>query len=125
MLTSYSNAAIIDSAKSNGANGYIIKSADSDEIIDGVKTVYSGNDFLCKEARAIYKKHSLPQQFPLTQREKEIVRLIIEGYSIKEIAQKLFLSFNTVRTYQKLIHAKLEIHNTAQLIRKVTDEKLV
>ena len=124
MLTTYAEPAVVSRALEAGAHGYILKNSMSEEIIEGIYKVASGERFLCDQAKVLLKEKN-NQQIPLSPREREILKLIVEGYTIKEISDKLFLGFETVRSYCKYLHLKLDVRNTASLVRKAIEQKLV
>jgi DNA-binding NarL/FixJ family response regulator len=111
----------------NGGSGYLLKNITRQELIDGIKTVNSGGVYFSFEAGKIYKttleKNS--HQPVLTKREKEIVKLIAEGLTNAQIAQQLFLSVDTVDTHRKNLYTKLNVKNTALLIRYALDNGLI
>ncbi|MBR2291648.1 MAG: response regulator transcription factor [Prevotella sp.] len=117
ILTMYAEAAVIQRALDNGAEGYILKSADREELILGIDTVAAGGTYVCKEAKALLmnSREAAPE---LTQREREVLRLVVEGRTIKEIAEQLCLGFETVHSYTKSLRQKLGCPNTASLVRK-------
>ena len=124
ILTMYAEAAVIQRALDNGAEGYILKSADREELILGIDTVAAGGTYVCKEAKALLmnSREAAPE---LTQREREVLRLVVEGRTIKEIAEQLCLGFETVHSYTKYIRKKLGCANTASLVRKAIEQHLV
>ena len=124
MLTSYAESAVVMRALDGGAHGYILKNSMSEEIIEGICTVAAGEQFLCDQAKGLIKKKA-DHPIPLSPREQEILRLIVDGYTIKEISEKLFLGFETVRSYCKYLHLKLDVRNTATLVRKAIEQKLI
>lgn len=124
MLTSYAESAVIARALEGGALGYVLKNSMSEEILEGICTVACGERFLCDQARVLLKTRKR-RPVPLSPREREILKLIVEGYTIKEISDRLFLGFETVRSYCKYLHLKLEVHNTATLVRRAIEERLV
>jgi len=124
MLTSYAEYAVISHVLNNGASGYILKNAMPEEIIEGIRTVASGERYLCEEVDILLKKGD-KNKVELTRREYELLRLIIEGYTSAEIADKMFLSYETVRSYRKNLHLKLGAHNTAELTKIARYLKLV
>lgn len=124
MLTSYSDSTVISRALALGANGYILKNSLIEEIIEGICAVADGKRFLCDEAKEILNQ-SAEEIVPLTRREREILALITEGYTCKEIADKIFLSYQTVHDYYKYLRLKLGANNTASLVRKAIEQKLV
>ena len=124
MLTSYAESAVINRALTAGAMGYILKNSMSDEIIEGIQAVADGKRFLCDEAEELFKKDK-GKQMQLTNREREVLSLIVEGYTCKEISEKIFLSFDTVHDYFKYLRMKLGVKNTASMVRKAIEQKLV
>ncbi|MDR1743276.1 MAG: response regulator transcription factor [Dysgonamonadaceae bacterium] len=124
MLTSYAEYTVISYTLNNGASGYILKNAMPEEIIEGIRTVASGKRFLCEEVDLLMKKQQ-SNSIVLTRRERELLKLITQGFTSAEIAEKVFLSYETVRGYRKTLHLKLGAHNTAELMRIALDNRLV
>ena len=124
MLTGYAETNVIGRAFDGGANGYILKNSSSEKVIEGILAVATGKRFLCDKATELFKRNSY-QPLSLSPRELEVLKLIVEGLTIQEIAEKLYLGYETVRSYHKYLHLKLDVHNTAQLVRKAIEEKLV
>ena len=124
ILTSYTEAAVIDRALSSGAHGYMLKTTDIQEFTEGIKLIMNGEIYICKEARNQCGK---PEDIAikLTMREKEILKLIVEGYTMKEISTKLCLGFETIHSYTKYLREKLHANNTASLVRKAIEYHLV
>jgi DNA-binding NarL/FixJ family response regulator len=108
----------------NGASGYILKNAMPEEIIEGVCTVASGKRFLCEEVNVMLKKEN-KSRLVLTRRERELLQLIINGYTNLEIADKMFLGYETIKSYRKNLFQKLDVHNTLELMKKAIEERLV
>ena len=124
MLTIYAEAAVIQRALNAGADGYLLKSTDREELLKAITTVIAGETFICKEAQAIVFNQG-EKVVRLTPREREILHLLVEGYSIKEMADKLCLSFETIHTYTKYLRQKLCCNNTASLVRKAIEQHLI
>jgi len=124
ILTSYSESAVIDRAISNGAHGYMLKTTDIQEFTEGIKMVMKGENYICQEAKQQCGK---PENIAikLTLREKEILKLIVDGYTMKEISSKLCLGFETIHSYTKYLREKLHANNTASLVRKALEYHLV
>ena len=125
VLSTYAEAAVINRALSCGADGYVLKSSDKDELVEGIQAVMNGEQFVCKDAAAILEAHPQMDVVQLTPREREVLKLIVEGYSIKMIADKLCLGFETVHSYYKYLKLKLGVPNTAALVRVAMEQKLV
>lgn len=115
-----------------GINSHIFKDCDKDEIIDCVNKTAEGDKFFCGkvlEALTELEKGNSTNYsckgLTITQREAEIISLISEGKTNKEIADLLFLSSHTVNTHRKKIMAKLGINNTAGLVMYAIKENLI
>ena len=124
ILTSYTEATVINRALANGAHGYMLKTTDIQEFTEGIKLVMKGETFICQEAKQQYSKQE-DIAVRLTLREKEILKLIVEGYTMKEISSKLCLGFETIHSYTKYLREKLHANNTASLVRKAIEYHLV
>jgi DNA-binding NarL/FixJ family response regulator len=125
MLTTYKEFSIARHALHNGAHGYILKNAEVVEVLAAIETVSSGEIFLCEEIDAILKERSNRNLVWLGTREKEILRYIAEGYTNKEIAEKIFRDVETVRTHRRNLLLKLEAKNTAVMVKKAYEMKLI
>lgn len=124
MLTAYAEYTIISHVLNNGASGYILKNAMPEEIVEGIRTAASGKQFLCEEVDRVLKRGN-KNKIELTRRECELLRLITNGYTSAEIADKMFLSYETIRSYRKNLYLKLDTHNSAELTKIALDMKLV
>ena len=124
ILTSYAEYAVISHVLNNGASGYILKNATPEEIIEGIQIVASGKRFICEEVDLLLQKGE-KNKIELTRREFELLKLITNGYTSAEIADKMFLGYETIRSYRKNLHLKLGAHNTAELTKIALDMKLV
>ncbi|MCG8386516.1 MAG: response regulator transcription factor [Cytophagales bacterium] len=114
-----------------GALGYLPKDTEEDEFLAAIKTVADGDVYYTNEVSNILTKSLIKQKRSfddtrdLTEREKEILKLIVEGLSNKEIGDKLFISVRTVDTHRRNIMDKIEAKNTAELVRKAIEDKLI
>jgi DNA-binding NarL/FixJ family response regulator len=124
MLSSYGELAVITRALDEGALGYVLKNALPEEILEGIAAVANGKRFLCEEVDLLLKKKS-NQRVTLTGRERELLILIVAGYSNVEIANKMCLAPQTIKGYRRNLICKLNVHNTAQLVKLALEEKLV
>ena len=115
-----------------GASGYILKDCDFNEIISAIDTVSSDRIYLCSPIATVvrndYLKHltkaETESSSALTAREREVLQLIAEGKSTKEIAFSFHLSVKTVEAHRQRIMEKLEIHNIADLTKYAIREGL-
>lgn len=121
ILTTFKDDEYIKQAIKNGAEGYILKSQETDGIIETIRMVYRGisvfEDEVAKCISSMLKTENKKnyRDFNLTDREFEILKLIGEGLSNKEIASKLFLSEGTVRNYITELLNKLNLRDRTQL----------
>ena len=124
ILTTHNEYSITRRVMNNGASGYILKNALSEEVITGIETVMNGKIFLCDEIDVLMKKRN-ENPIWLTVREQELLRLIIDGYTNQEIAGKMFLSIETIKTYRKNLLLKLGAKNSMVLVKMALEQKLV
>lgn len=122
MLTVFEDDEKIFGAIKSGANGYLLKKDSPQKILDAIQELYEGkasmNGLIAKKVMEYFqKKTALPNvdEFHLTKRENEILGLLIEGLSYKEIAAKCFISVETMNTHIKNIYQKLNVHSRAQI----------
>jgi DNA-binding NarL/FixJ family response regulator len=121
MLTMHAEDPYVLEAMQAGADGYILKTQATLDLVKAIQDVLQGEIYLSSRiSRAIVKAYlsrsALPPD-PLTSREREVLQLIAEGETTKEIAWRLGLSAKTVESHRiKLMH-KLDIHDTATLVR--------
>jgi DNA-binding NarL/FixJ family response regulator len=117
-----------------GADGYVLKDATHDELIMAIRQVLSGKRFLSPSVSgkviAGYlegKKNSAPltQMDTLTQREREVLKLIAEGYKNKDVAEFLCISLKTVEKHRANLMRKLDLHNTSALTLYAVERGLV
>ena len=125
-LSTYNDGSYVNKMMVNGASGYVLKNADKEELIEAIIEVNKGKTYLSFEAgRAMRKENSVPQLPVITRREKEILALIAEGYTNHEIAGRLFISPTTVDSHRKNLLAKMNMKNTASLIKFAVEHKLI
>lgn len=100
-----------------GAEGYCVKSAGRDEVFKAIQSLRNGENYMPPtHMQILYNKMSKISYHRLTNREIEIIKLICQGVSSSEVADKLFLSTRTVETHRRNIYRKIDIHNNAELI---------
>lgn len=122
MLTVFEDDDKIFGAIKSGANGYLLKKDSPQKILDAIQELSEGkasmNGLIAKKVMEYFqKKTPLPtvDEFRLTKRENEILGLLIDGLSYKEIAAKCFISIETMNTHIKNIYQKLNVHSRAQI----------
>ncbi len=123
-LTSFAEYAVVNRMLENGAVGYVLKNAMPEEIIEGIETVAGGERFLCHEVDLLLKKQA-DRAVILTRKERELLRLISEGYISSEIAEKMHLGIDSINNYRKNLLLKLDARNTAVLVKIAIEQKLI
>jgi DNA-binding NarL/FixJ family response regulator len=102
----------------NGASGYILKKDSPQRILQAIQEVFEGGAVMNPSIALKVLDYFQPQkeQNQLTKREKEVLELLAQGHSYKMVADKLFLSFNTVNTHIKHIYEKLHVSSLGEAI---------
>jgi DNA-binding NarL/FixJ family response regulator len=126
-LSTFDQGTYVKKMMESGANGYLLKNSSKQEIIEAIKTVYSGGTYLCFEAgRALKQSNEEQNKLPsLTKREKEVLLKISEGYTNAQISEMLFISIDTVDSHRKNLHSKLNVKNTAMLIKYAIENNML
>lgn len=118
-MSSQSERSIVLQMIKNGASGYLLKSAGLEEFIYCITHALNGSVVFSKEVQKIIDKVQLSdlKSIPrLTRREKEILKLLIEGKSTQEISEELFLSYLTTQTHRRNLLSKFQVKNVAELV---------
>lgn len=113
-----------------GASGYLLKDLSADKIVSSINEVMNGgapmNSHIAKKVLNMFRDQNIKSDgYDLSDREKEILSLLVEGLSKKQIAGKIFLSHHTVDSHLRNIYAKLEVHSRSSAITKAIKEKLL
>jgi len=115
----------------SGAKGYLLKNSDKQTIVKAVETVMQDEEYMDDAIKNILLQESITGhrrslfEVPLTKREKEILKLIADGLSNQEIADKLFISLRTVETHRLNLNQKLDVKNTAGLVKEAMKRGLI
>jgi len=131
VLTQYDNKEYILSVIKAGAAGYVPKRALGSELVSAIRAVDKGDSFLYPSAATALIEDYLQQaerEEPydrLTAREREILKLIADGHTSREIADMLFISLKTVLGHRTKIMEKLDLHNRTELIKYAIRKGLV
>jgi DNA-binding NarL/FixJ family response regulator len=134
ILSIHDSRSFVEKALYCGAKGYLLKESAVDEVIHAVHEVNKGRYYLSSAISKfivdgfiseIHKRDINENLVHLTEREREVLQLIAEGFTNKEIANNLNLSLNTVHVHRKNIMQKLDIHKHAGLIRYAIKEGIV
>lgn len=124
MCTSFEDSESVFKALKAGAKGYITKTTQPSKILDAIVDVYHGGSPMSSNIarKVVASFHSLPENNSelkkLSSREKEILLLLSEGLRYKEIADRLFLSTETVRTHIRNIYEKLQVNSRTEALNK-------
>jgi DNA-binding NarL/FixJ family response regulator len=116
-LSSFGSKSFIENILQNGARGYLLKNSDGEEIITAIKKVQEGEIYLNDAVKAILEGKVDDGVPILTRREKEVLKLISDGLTNNEIAEKIFISPLTVDSHRKNLLLKLDAKNTASLVK--------
>jgi DNA-binding NarL/FixJ family response regulator len=127
-LSTFNQGLYIKKMIENGASGYILKNSSKEELLKAIHAVCDGDMYFSGEvgeALKLYQQSSQVELPVLSRREKEVLGLIAEGYTNPQIAEKLFVSQFTVDSHRKNLITKLNVKNTASLIRLAVERKLI
>ena len=130
VLSQHDNREYILSAIKAGVVGYVPKRALGLELVSAIRAVHQGDSYLYPSAAAAvirdYLKGAVKEPYDrLTAREREILKLIAEGHTSREIADKLFISLKTVLGHRTKIMEKLDLHNRSELIKYAIRKGLI
>lgn len=133
ILTMHDHEEYIRQALASGAMGYVLKDARAGELLGAIRSVYRGEVVLSPAiTRLVVENYlrwgDLQQQGEpggLSRREREVLQLIAEGYSNKQIADILSISIKTVQTHRMNLMAKLGLHDRADLIKYAIQRKII
>lgn len=130
-VSMHTNILLIKQLLLNGASGYVSKTSSFEEMSNAINQINSGSRYICKDVKDYITNQVINEQDAdpafkinqLTKRELEIVNMIKDGYSSKEIGDRLFISKRTVEVHRYNIFRKLDVNNITSLI-KVTNRSI-
>ena len=134
VLSMHGDDVYVRQALKAGARGYLLKDSEDLDLIKAVKAIRAGGSFFSPPVSKVVLSGYLGDKdgadgedgvARLTDREREVLQLIAEGKTNKEVAHALSVSVNTVETHRKHIMEKLDLHNTAELVRFAIRTKIV
>jgi two-component system response regulator NreC len=134
VLSMHGDDVYVRQALKAGARGYLLKDSEDLDLIKAVKAIRAGGSFFSPPVSKVVLSGYLGDKVDgdavdgvarLTDREREVLQLIAEGKTNKEVAHALSVSVNTVETHRKHIMEKLDLHNTAELVRFAIRTKIV
>lgn len=126
-LSTYNDPSIVKQMVKNGAKGYVLKNVTPKELKEAIRQIATGNSYFSAEiqqilANSIFDEIETPK---LTRREKEILKLVAEGITTPQIAEKLFISPLTVETHRRNLIQKMKVNNSAQLVKIALEQNLL
>jgi DNA-binding NarL/FixJ family response regulator len=126
-ISSFNQGSYIKQMMEVGASGYIFKNVTHEEFLLAVTKVASGLQYLNFEAGfAMREEKKRTERLPvLTKREKEVLQMIADGFTNPQIADKLFVSQSTVDSHRKSVMTKLNVKNTAALLKFCVEHELI
>ncbi len=124
ILSMFHDRPYIEKAFKLGAHGYLLKNAANDELLHAIKLVCDGGKYFSAEITSALLQ---PEQniINLTKREREVLTLIAQEYSNVDIAEKLFLSVETINSHRKNLLRKLDVKNTVGLVKYAIQQGLI
>mgnify|MGYP002639652511 CR=1 FL=1 len=136
ILSMYTSEDFIFNALKAGINGYLPKNTNREELLLAIDEVYKGGEYFSKSISDIILKSfvnsakygntsTADQMSLLTKREKEILKLVVEGMSNQHIADQLFISIRTVETHKTSIMRKLDLNSTVDLVKFAIKNKII
>jgi DNA-binding NarL/FixJ family response regulator len=130
-LTTYNQTMLVKNMMKNGASGYLLKNTSREELLQAIRSVVAGEQYLQTEIKEALLSASLgnPRRESyvpkLTRREKEVLGLIVEEMTTAEIAEHLFISPKTVESHRLNLIQKLGVRNSAGLVKEALTKDLL
>ncbi|MBT9189879.1 response regulator transcription factor [Zobellia russellii] len=121
IVSMHIDGGMIEKLIQNNVDGYVPKNAEKDELLTAMRTIVKGEKYFSQEIKRAYTdamfENKKQEEVHLTDREKEVLKLIANEYTTQEIADELFLSKHTIESYRKNLISKLEVKNLAGLTK--------
>lgn len=133
-LTMYDDEDYLVESMEVGASGYVLKDSPAPQLVSAVRDVFRGGSYLSPRMLSqlvddfrtrVKSTDRMPRFATLTPREKEVLKMLAEGNSVKEVACQLNLSVKTVEAHKFNLMRKLDIHNKAQLVQYAIQKKVI
>jgi DNA-binding NarL/FixJ family response regulator len=132
MLTTFQEAEVVTGALNAGAEGYLLKAIDPEDLADAIRLVHRGETMITREvAKTLFARATTgsafrkENEYGLSEREAQVLQCIAQGLSNRDIADKLYLSLGTVKNYISSIYSKLNVHNRTTAMKKAAEEGLL
>ncbi|MFC5406034.1 response regulator [Cohnella soli] len=118
ILTTFARAGYFERAIKAGVHGYLLKDSPSEDLANSIRMIVAGRRTYAPELM----DEAYGQENPLTEREKEVLGLIADGKSTKEISEELYITPGTIRNYISVILAKLDVGNRVEAIKRFREK---
>ena len=125
LYTAYGERALLTEALDAGARGFVLKEAPLDDLVRAVETVAAGGTYVDPVLAGVLASTSAEDVPSLTQRERDVLRLLADGLSNEEIGKRLFISPETVRTHIRKAMDKLDADTRTQAVAKALRQSLI
>jgi two-component system response regulator NreC len=134
ILSMYKDKILVEKAIKNGARGYVLKESAGEELVKAIEEVYNGQYYFSPAISGhlvhgfLYGRNDGDEETlesQLTDRQREILKLICDGYTEKDIGSELNISYHTVHVHKNNIMKALDIHSKAELIKYAIKNKIV
>jgi len=116
ILTMHDKEELIRQVVKKSIQGYVLKNTNQAQLIHAIREINRGYTFFDQEVLKVLMKKESTTQEVLTSREEDIMKLLVKGKKVKEVAELLFISVNTVLSHKKNIYSKLNVHSISELI---------
>ena len=121
VVSMHIDGGMIEKLIQNNVDGYVPKNAEKDELLTAMRTIVKGEKYFSQEIKRAYTdamfENKKEEEVHLTDREKQVLKLIADEYTTQEIADELFLSKHTIESYRKNLISKLQVKNLAGLTK--------
>lgn len=130
ILTSFDDDEKIFKAICAGATGYLVKSSTEEEIVESIQQVLDGgapiSPQIARRVLHLFSSMATPRRdYSLSEREREILKLMVNGHTKKQIADRLFLSYHTIDSHTRAIYAKLQVNTCSGAVGKALSEHII
>lgn len=126
LYTGYGDRALLTEALDAGVSGFVLKEAPMDDLVRAVRAVATGGTYVDPVLAGTLATSSVGNKLPqLTQREREVLRLLADGLANEEIGKKLFISAETVRTHVRKAMGKLDADTRTQAVARALRDHLI
>jgi DNA-binding NarL/FixJ family response regulator len=126
LYTGYGDRALLTEALDAGVRGFVLKEAPMDDLVRAVRSVASGGTYVDPVLAGTLAASSIGNKLPeLTQRERDVLRLLADGLANEEIGKRLFISAETVRTHVRKAMDKLDADTRTQAVARALRDRLI